>query len=86
MHDFRRQHPIPPFIADFACVEKKLVVELDGGYHDSIQAEGAARQRKLEAAGWNVIRFSNADVLNDVEAVAKAIAGFLKLNAEFGGR
>ena len=85
---FRRQHSILPFIADSACVEQKLVVKLDGGYHDYVQTEGAGWQRqwKLEAAGWSVIGFSNADVLSNVEALAKAIAGFLKLNPEFGDR
>ncbi len=33
-YKFRRQHPIPPFIADFACIAQKIIVELDGGYHD----------------------------------------------------
>ncbi len=80
---FRRQYPIEPFIADFACVEKKLVVELDGGYHDYVYEDDISRQAKIKAAGWDVIRFSNKDVLDDVEAVAIAIARHLGLEPEF---
>lgn len=83
---FRRQYPIRPFIADFACIEKKLVIEIDGGYHDCVAAEDASRQRKIEADGWTVIRFSNEDVLENVEAVAIAIARHLQLEPEFRGR
>ena len=54
---FRR---IPPFIADFACVEKRLVLELDGGYHDMVFDADQSRQKKIEDEGWTVIRFSNA--------------------------
>ena len=80
---FRRQYPIEPFITDFACVERKLIVEIDGGYHDYIYADDVSRQRKLESAGWDVIRFCNEDVLRDVEAVAIAIARHLELEPEF---
>ena len=67
---FRRQFPIDPFIADFASIEKKLIVELDGGYHDYTGDADISRQAKLEAKGWTVIRFSNEDVLDDLDAVA----------------
>ena len=83
---FRRQHPIDPFIADFACAEKRLVVELDGGYHDMIFEEDQQRTEKLRDAGWDVIRFWNEDVLEDVEAVAIGIARHLGLEAEFRSR
>jgi adenine-specific DNA-methyltransferase len=63
---FRRQHPIGPFFADFACESKRLVVELDGGYHDSIQDEDLQRQQFITSQGWSVLRFSN-DVLQDVD-------------------
>jgi adenine-specific DNA-methyltransferase len=71
---FRRQHPIEPFVADFACIEKKLVVEIDGGYHDYVYENDTSRQRRIEGEGWTVIRVSNEDVLGDVEAVATGIA------------
>lgn len=83
---FRRQYPIEPFIADFACIEKKLVVEIDGGYHDYVYEGDMTRQEKIEAEGWEVLRFSNEDVHSDVEAVAIAIARHLGLEPVFRGR
>ena len=71
---FRRQHPIGPYFADFACVEKRIVIELDGGYHDFQYEKDRQRQRFLETEGWQVLRFGNDDVLPDVEAVAISIA------------
>ena len=68
---FRRQHPIPPYIADFCCIEKRLVVELDGSQHapdiDSL------RTRFLQKQGWRVLRFWDHDALLHAEAVAEAI-------------
>ncbi|GIW93851.1 MAG: hypothetical protein KatS3mg110_1892 [Pirellulaceae bacterium] len=71
---FRRQHPIGPFIVDFACIEKRIVIELDGGYHDDVYDSDLRRQKKIERMGWLVLRFRNEDVLRDAEAVAIAIA------------
>jgi very-short-patch-repair endonuclease len=70
---FRRQFPIPPFIADFVCVEHQLVVELDGGYHDYVASSDASRQSRLEQQGWRVVRFTNEEVLENLEGVAIAI-------------
>ncbi|MHB0960801.1 MAG: endonuclease domain-containing protein [Pirellulaceae bacterium] len=80
---FRRQFPIEPFIADFACVEERLIVEIDGGYHDYNYADDRSRQQRLEQSGWKVLRFSNEDVLADVEAVAIAIARHLNREPTF---
>jgi len=70
-------------VVDFACIEMRIVVEIDGGYHDYIYANDLTRQRKIQAQGWRVIRFSNEEVLGDVEAVAIAIARELGLPPEF---
>ena len=83
---FRRQHPLPPFVVDFACIEMRFVVEIDGGYHDYLYANDLTRQQKIQAQGWRVIRFSNEEVLADVEAVAIAIARELGLPPEFRPR
>ena len=83
---FRRQHPIGPWIADFACPEKMLVVEVDGGYHDVRQEEDIRRQKSIEQLGWMVIRFSDKDVEQDAETVARAIAKQLDLAYEFKRR
>ena len=54
---FRRQHPIGPYFADFACVSKKLVIEIDGEHH-AFQIEADARRTAaMEREGWRVIRF-----------------------------
>jgi very-short-patch-repair endonuclease len=83
---FRRQHSIGPFIVDFACVEKKLAVEVDGDYHDVIVEKDQHRMRWLESEGWTVIRFRNVDVLDDVEAVAIAIGRHLGVDVRFDGQ
>ena len=83
---FRRQHPIGPFFADFACQSHHVVVELDGEYHDHIQAKDLERERILESQGWKVIRFANNDVLKDAEAIARSIAKQLGLPYTFHKR
>jgi adenine-specific DNA-methyltransferase len=83
---FRRQFPIEPFIADFACVEERLIVEVDGGYHDYTYADDQSRQQRLEQSGWKVLRFSNEEVLDDVEAIAIAIARHLNRAPMFRGK
>ena len=70
---FRRQFPIAGFIADFACIEAQLVVELDGGQHADAVAHDAMRTRKLQANGYRVLRFWNHDVLARTPAVLEVI-------------
>ncbi len=83
---FRRQYPIGPFFADFACVARRAIVELDGGYHDYQFESDDKRQRYLAGQGWSFMRFSNENVLDDVEAVAISIAKHMALVPEFGER
>lgn len=80
---FRREHPIGPFIADFACVAKMLVIEVDGGYHDQVQEQDLVRQHDLQNPGWDVIRFTDKDIENDCETVGDAIARHLGLEYIF---
>jgi len=70
---FRRQHPFENYILDFVCLEKKLIVELDGGQHQSLLSQDAVRTQFLERAGFRVLRFWNHDVLQEAEAVAEQI-------------
>ncbi|MBM3549423.1 MAG: endonuclease domain-containing protein [Alphaproteobacteria bacterium] len=65
---FRRQHPIPPYVVDFASVEARLVIEVDGGRHAASQAD-AERDAFLSAQGWQVLRFWNNDVLANPDGV-----------------
>jgi len=76
---FRRQHTIGPFIADFACPARKLVIELDGGGHNTPEIIERDRQRSewLERNRWKVIRFWNHEVLHELEAVLMRITEFL---------
>jgi very-short-patch-repair endonuclease len=69
---FRRQHPVAPYVVDFACVSARLIVEVDGGQHGG-EAD-AARDAALRAAGWRVLRFWNDDVLTNLEGVVHRIA------------
>jgi very-short-patch-repair endonuclease len=71
---FRRQHPVGPFVADFCCPQRKLVVELDGGQHAEKVAADHKRSRFLEEQGYRVLRFWNHDVLQNPEAVLERIA------------
>ena len=70
---FRRQQPIGPFIVDFACVERCLVVELDGGQHALQEKEDKRRSGYLESKGYRVLRFWNHDVLKNMQGVLKVI-------------
>ncbi len=72
-YKFRRQHPIGPYVVDFACVEAKLVVELDGESHLTRRREDEKRTTKLEAEGWLVLRLWNTEVYDDLEAVKEMI-------------
>jgi len=72
---FRRQHPINTFIADFYCPKIKLVVEVDGGIHEipEHKAYDIGRTDVLNDFGITVIRFTNEQVTNDLETVIKNI-------------
>ena len=70
---FRRQKPLGKFIVDFVCMERKLVVELDGGQHAEREGYDNARSQWLLAQGYKVLRFWNDDVLRDTEVVLEAI-------------
>jgi very-short-patch-repair endonuclease len=77
---FRRQHCIGSYIVDFACLEKKLVIEIDGGQHNQTPTKenDEPRTRWLEAAGYHVVRFWNSEVLQNIEGVLEKIKGLLR--------
>ncbi len=70
---FRRQHPIGPFIVDFVCIEKKLVVELDGGQHALNIETDTQRTAYLQEKGYRVLRFWNNEVFQHLESVCNTI-------------
>ncbi|RWQ41552.1 MAG: endonuclease domain-containing protein [Mesorhizobium sp.] len=72
---FRRQFPIAGYIVDFACPEKKLIVEVDGSQHaqgDAVAGD-EVRTLRLEQDGWTVLRFWNDDIIRDIENVCQHI-------------
>ena len=73
---FRRQHPIGSYIADFCCMEKRLIVELDGNHHaEPEQVEyDKERDEALSAQGYTVLRLWNSELENDLDCVLKIIS------------
>ncbi len=69
----RRQHPIGPFVADFCCPDRRLIVELDGEVHARQGEEDAAREAMLTTAGYLIMRFPNDAVTADLAGVLSAI-------------
>ena len=72
LYKFRRQHPIGRYIVDFACTERALVIEIDGGQHGG-SAMDVHRTTWLAGQGWNVIRFWNNEVLTNTNGVIETI-------------
>jgi len=68
-YKIRRQHAIDGYIADFVCLPKGLVIEVDGGYHNLIQEDDEVRTQVLNAEGFDVIRFSNDEVLQNPQRI-----------------
>jgi leucyl-tRNA synthetase len=76
---FRRQHPIDAYIVDFICLQQRLIVEVDGGYHETDEQKELDKERTriLNEIGFNVIRFTNEGVINDIESTVQTIKGIL---------
>jgi len=76
-YKFRRQHPVGPYIVDFVCIEKKLIIEVDGGQHNEKRIYDAKREKWLEEKGFKVLRFWNNELLGDIDIVREVIANEL---------
>lgn len=70
---FRRQFVIDKYIVDFVCIERKLIIELDGSQHMAQKEYDAQRSRVLSQGGYNIMRFWNNDVIECTDAVIEAI-------------
>ena len=73
--NFRRQHPIHIYIADFYCHEYNLIVELDGEYHSTVEQEKKDKERSeiLEFQDREILRFNNREVVEEIESVLQKI-------------
>ena len=82
-HQFRRQKPIGKFIVDFYCPSASLVIEIDGGQHytEDGQAYDAKRDAYLRSLGLEVKRFSNSEVLRNLDGVIEEIVRYLMPSA-----
>jgi very-short-patch-repair endonuclease len=74
---FRRQVPFGRYIADFVCHEARLIVEVDGGQHNTTSPQEAERTSVLEGEGYRVLRLWNNEVLENPEGVYQAVAARL---------
>lgn len=87
-YKFRRQHLIDRFIVDFVCFEKSVIVEVDGKYHESDEQMQADQQRTdiLKSLGYEVLRFSNEEVIGNIEEVLQKIKSYCDAQVpSFGG-
>jgi very-short-patch-repair endonuclease len=77
---FRRQHGIGRYIADFYCSEHKLVIELDGDSHDSLESQAYDKERNMfmQEVGLEVLRFTNREVFTNIEGVLQQIEDQVK--------
>ncbi len=77
-HHFKRQVPIGRYVVDFACVARRLVIEVDGGQHADRQQFDASRTAVIEKFGYRVVRFWNNDVLANTDGVIEVIRNVLR--------
>lgn len=82
---FRRQVPIDRYIADFVCLEAKLIIELDGGQHADRQVYDEQRSQALNRRGYRVIRFWNNEVMTETSAVLERVRSLLLQQSENDG-
>ncbi|MBI3919224.1 MAG: endonuclease domain-containing protein [Betaproteobacteria bacterium] len=75
---FRLQAPVGGYIADFACLEARLIIELDGGQHQERQGYDMRRDCRIEAEGYRVLRFWDNQVFQETVAVLEAILDALR--------
>jgi len=81
-YQFRRQRPVANYIADFACLPLKLIIEADCITHDNrdAQVRDEQRDKNLTALGFTTLRFGNWKVLNEIETVRYKIEEWIKAN------
>ena len=85
-YKFRRQHPMINFIPDFVCIEKKIIVEVDGPYHKEEEQQLLDREReiKLEIQGYRIFRFTNEEIISSIDTVIEKIKSHLLSSLPYG--
>lgn len=81
-YNFLRQYPIKPYIVDFICRKKKLIIEIDGGQHNQLNDILYDKQRTefLNSLGYKVIRFWNNEIDNNIEGVYEILKSEFEIN------
>lgn len=79
-YSFRRQRPVLSFIADFMCKELMLIIEVDGSIHEleEVMKKDKERQQALEEAGFTVLRFTNHEVLTNIQWVSEFLEEWIE--------
>ena len=79
-YSFRRQRPVLNYIADFMCKELMLIIEVDGSIHEleEVRKNDEQRQRALEEAGFTVLRFTNHEVLTNIQWVQSCLEEWIE--------
>jgi very-short-patch-repair endonuclease len=76
---FRRQAPVGPYVVDFVCFDRKLVIEVDGGQHAVMTPQERERTAWLESEGFHIIRVWNNNALQNTDGVVEHILRYLAL-------
>ncbi len=86
-YKIRRQHIVSQYILDFAYLDNRIAIELDGGYHskENQQYDDAVRTKHLESFGWRVLRFTNSEVFHDLESVISQIKSAISISSSPSG-
>lgn len=77
-YKFRRQVPLGSYVVDFYCAEKKLVLEIDGGHHMQQQTQDQQRENFLRSQGYQILRFWNSEIEQNLEGVFERILQVLQ--------
>jgi leucyl-tRNA synthetase len=85
-YKFRRQHPVAGYIPDFVCLDKKLIVEIDGGYHEEEDQQkfDVLRTKWLEEHGYAIVRFTNDEILSNISHVLQNVKKALSFGEGLG--